>query len=96
MNNLLLSGVPTGPRCSSLDLKHRWFDHCRFDQADAEDADSILSRCQQGEARGQRFRRDQTGLEEDFVAFRQDNQPEVHVAGDAGIAEVESVTAGEV
>jgi len=50
----------------------------------------------QGEARRQRLRRDEAGLEEDFVLFRQHDQPQVHVAGDAGVAEIEGVAGGGV
>lgn len=61
-----------------------------------EDAAGGLLLGRQGEARGQRFRRNKASLEEDFIVRRQHNQPQIHVAGDAGVAEIKRVVGGGV
>ena len=89
-NQRLLVCYQTPPQ-----LKERWLHLIRLDQTDAEDTDGVLARFGKGEG-GERCRGNEAGLEEDLVVRREDGQPQIHGAGDAGVVEVEGVTGGGI
>ena len=79
-------------RCyATQQLKDRRLYLIRLDQTNTEDTNGVFTCFGQGKGGGQRLRGDETGLEENVVVRREDDQPQVHVTGDAGIAEIKGV-----
>ena len=91
MRYFSLRGHQTPPQ-----LKDRRLHRIRLNQADTKDADGVRARGGQGEGGGEGCGGDEAGLEEDLIVLREDDQPQIHVAGDAGVVEVEGVTGGGV